>query len=74
MLNDDCLLSKFRFFIQLRNRPSSPNFPRKIQAPTNPTNNAFATRDPPLPPSRPSPVPIGFSGNSSNLPAPMMPQ
>jgi replication fork clamp-binding protein CrfC len=56
------------------NRPSSPNFPRKTQAPTNPTNNAFATRDPPLPPSRPSPVPIGFSGNSSNLPAPMMPQ
>ncbi len=67
-------LSILKFSFYSRNRPSSPNFPRKIQAPTNPTNNSFVTREPPQPPSRPSPVPSGFSGNSSTLPAPMMPQ
>jgi len=46
----------------------------KTQAPTNPIGNSFATREPPMPPSRPSPIPGVFNGSSSTLPAPMMPQ
>lgn len=56
------------------NRPSSPGSIMKTQAPTNPIGNSFATREPPMPPSRPSPIPGVFNGSSSTLPAPMMPQ
>lgn len=56
------------------NRPSSPNPQRKQQAPTNPVGSSFPTREPPPPPLRPSPVPTAFGGNTSTLPAPIMPQ
>jgi hypothetical protein len=56
------------------NRSSSPNLTRKPAAPSNPSSNSYAQREPPLPPTRPSPVPNSFGGSSSILPPPIMPQ
>jgi hypothetical protein len=68
----DCLFNNLLLFS--RNRPSSPNLGRKQPAPLNPPTNSYGIREPPLPPTRPSPIPNSFGGNSSTLPPPMMPQ
>jgi hypothetical protein len=56
------------------NRPPSPNTQRKQQAPMNPVTNTMITREPPPPPFRPNFQPNTFGGNSSALPAPIVPQ
>ncbi len=66
-------MEKILFFVN-SNRPPSPNTQRKQQAPMNPPPNAFGTRDPPPPPSRPNFPSNTPGGNAAALPAPMLPQ